>query len=81
MLFAIASLLLKRQRGIEPVSMIKMKEEDQVETVTPNYQQILFVCDARMGSSAMGTGFAEPTIKSCGLGDTCDLPVRSSDEV
>lgn len=52
--FAIASLLLKRQRGIEPVSIIKMKEEDQVETVTPNYQQILFVCDAGMGSSAMG---------------------------
>ena len=60
--------------------MIKMKEEDQVETVTPNYQQILFVCDAGMGSSAMGL-VAKPTIKSCELGDACDLPVRSSDEV
>lgn len=49
-----SKLVIKRQRGIEPVSMIKMKEEDQVETVTPNYQQILFVCDAGMGSSAMG---------------------------
>ena len=62
--FAIASLLLKRQRGIEPVSMIKMKEEDQVETVTPNYQQILFVCDAGMGSSAMGASLLSRQLKA-----------------
>ena len=69
--FAIASLLLKRQRGIEPVSMIKMKEEDQVETVTPNYQQILFVCDAGMGSSAMGASLLSRQLKAVNL----EMPV------
>ena len=69
--FAIASLLLKRQRGIEPVSMIKMKEEDQVETVTPNYQQILFVCDAGMGSSAMGASLLSRQLKAVDL----EIPV------
>ena len=69
--FAIASLLLKRQRGIEPVSMIKMKEEDQVETVTPNYQQILFVCDAGMGSSAMGASLLSRQLKAVDL----EMPV------
>ncbi|MEB6068744.1 MULTISPECIES: PTS transporter subunit EIIC [Enterococcus] len=68
---AIASLLLKRQRGIEPVSMIKMKEEDQVETVTPNYQQILFVCDAGMGSSAMGASLLSRQLKAVNL----EMPV------
>ena len=69
--FAIASLLLKRQRGIEPVSIIKMKEEDQVETVTPNYQQILFVCDAGMGSSAMGASLLSRQLKAVDL----EIPV------
>nr|WHK45614.1 PTS transporter subunit EIIC [Enterococcus faecalis] len=69
--FAIVSLLLKRQRGIEPVSMIKMKEEDQVETVTPNYQQILFVCDAGMGSSAMGASLLSRQLKAVDL----EMPV------
>ncbi|EGO8861739.1 PTS lactose transporter subunit IIBC [Enterococcus faecalis] len=69
--FAIASLLLKRQRGIELVSMIKMKEEDQVETVTPNYQQILFVCDAGMGSSAMGASLLSRQLKAVNL----EMPV------
>lgn len=69
--FAIASLLLKRQRGIEPVSMIKMKEEDQVETVTTNYQQILFVCDAGMGSSAMGASLLSRQLKAVNL----EMPV------
>ncbi|EOC6362874.1 PTS transporter subunit EIIC [Enterococcus faecalis] len=69
--FAIASLLLKRQRGIEPVSMIKMKEEDQVETVTPNYQQILFVCDAGMGSSAMEASLLSRQLKAVNL----EMPV------
>ena len=71
--FAIASLLLKRQRGIESVSMIKMKEkeEDQVETVTPNYQQILFVCDAGMGSSAMGASLLSRQLKAVNL----EMPV------
>lgn len=69
--FAIASLLLKRQRGIEPVSIIKMKEEDQVETVTPNYQQILFVCDAGMGSSAMGASLLSRQLKAVNL----EMPV------
>ena len=69
--FAIASLLLKRQRGIEPVSMIKMKEEDQVETVTPNYQQILFVCDAGPGSSAMGASLLSRQLKAVNL----EMPV------
>ena len=69
--FAIASLLLKRQRGIEPVSIIKMKEEDQVETVTPNYQQILFVCDAGMGSSAMGASLLSRQLKAVDL----EMPV------
>lgn len=71
--FAIASLLLKRQRGTEPVSMIKMKEkeEDQVETVTPNYQQILFVCDAGMGSSAMGASLLSRQLKAVDL----EIPV------
>ena len=69
--FAIASLLLKRQRGTEPVSMIKMKEEDQVETVTPNYQQILFVCDAGMGSSAMGASLLSRQLKAVNL----EMPV------
>jgi len=69
--FAIASLLLKRQRGIEPVSMIKMKEEDQVETVTLNYQQILFVCDAGMGSSAMGASLLSRQLKAVDL----EMPV------
>ena len=71
--FAIASLLLKRQRGIEPVSMIKMKEkeEDQVETVTTNYQQILFVCDAGMGSSAMGASLLSRQLKAVDL----EIPV------
>ena len=69
--FAIASLLLKRHRGIEPVSMIKMKEEDQVETVTPNYQQILFVCDAGMGSSAMGASLLSRQLKAVNL----EMPV------
>ncbi|EID1193418.1 PTS transporter subunit EIIC [Enterococcus faecalis] len=69
--FAIASLLLKRQRGIELVSMIKMKEGDQVETVTPNYQQILFVCDAGMGSSAMGASLLSRQLKAVNL----EMPV------
>ena len=69
--FAIASLLLKRQRGIEPVSMIKMKEEDQVGIVTPNYQQILFVCDAGMGSSAMGASLLSRQLKAVDL----EMPV------
>ena len=69
--FAIASLLLKHQRGLEPVSMIKMKEEDQVETVTPNYQQILFVCDAGMGSSAMGASLLSRQLKAVDL----EIPV------
>ena len=69
--FAIASLLLKRQRGSEPVSMIKMKDEDQVETVTPNYQQILFVCDAGMGSSAMGASLLSRQLKAVNL----EMPV------
>lgn len=69
--FAIASLLLKRQRGIEPVSIIKMKEEDQVETVTTNYQQILFVCDAGMGSSAMGASLLSRQLKAVDL----EIPV------
>lgn len=69
--FAIASLLLKRQRGTEPVSMIKMKEEDQVKTVTPNYQQILFVCDAGMGSSAMGASLLRRQLKAVNL----EMPV------
>ncbi|WP_432228315.1 PTS transporter subunit EIIC [Enterococcus faecalis] len=69
--FAIASLLLKRQRGTEPVSMIKMKEEEQVETVTPNYQQILFVCDAGMGSSAMGASLLSRQLKAANL----EMPV------
>ena len=49
--------------------MIKMKEkeEDQVETVTPNYQQILFVCDAGMGSSAMGASLLSRQLKAVDL--------------
>ena len=51
--------------------MIKMKEEDQVETVTPNYQQILFVCDAGMGSSAMGASLLSRQLKAVDL----EMPV------
>ena len=82
--FVIASIILKRDKGEgdlesaqSKVSNMKAESKGQdaatdtvSETSYADVKRIIFACDARMGSSAMGASILRNKVKKAGLGWT-----------